>query len=177
MWISFLQAYISTMEKLIQHQRRVTFLPSMCELVVQLLEVSIPVLEREDIVGTHHVSSCVIVIVIPAWRGYVELKWKTHLDHRITVCKMQGKAIRRESSCRKMVTTVSSSLKRVGDLILLLSLITSLLVRIQKKWVTNTITKTIGALPPARWRKGTVRLIGLWRFNSLSYQNHRSISL
>lgn len=86
-------------------------------------------------------------------------KWKAHLDHTGTVCEMQ--VITRESPCRKLTTTVVSSLNRVGDLILLLSLIMSLLVLIHKKCVMNTITRSIGARPPARWRKGTVKFIGL----------------
>jgi len=43
--------------------------------------------------------------------------------------------------------------------------------------VTNSVTRTRGALSPGRWRKGTTRFIGLCGFNGLAHQNPRSIRL
>lgn len=38
-------------------------------------------------------------------------------------------------------------------------------------------TLTLVSLPPARWRKGKIRFIGLCGFNGLAHQNHRIIKL
>jgi len=41
----------------------------------------------------------------------------------------------------------------------------------------NTLIRIRGALPPARWRKGTTRFIGLREFDGLACQIHKSIRL
>jgi len=38
----------------------------------------------------------------------------------------------------------------------------------------NTVTRISRALPPARWRKGTTRFIGLCGFDGLVCQIHKS---
>ncbi|KAK4828827.1 hypothetical protein QYF61_000884 [Mycteria americana] len=63
---------------------------------------------------------------------------------------------------------------RVEGLILLLILMEELLTCMYKKWVMNTMTRTRGALPPARWRKGTTKFTGLCGFDGLAHQTHRS---
>jgi len=69
---------------------------------------------------------------------------------------------------------VGSSPDRVESLILLLVLLKGSLC---KKWVTNTLTRIRGALPPAGWRTGTTRFIGLCGFDGLAHQIHKSIRL
>lgn len=72
---------------------------------------------------------------------------------------------------------VGSLWDKEDGLTLLLTLIISILVCIHDKWVTNTITRTRGALPPAEWRKWTTGFTGLCGFSGLVHQNHRCICL
>ncbi|KAK4830567.1 hypothetical protein QYF61_011745 [Mycteria americana] len=130
------------------------------------------------------------------YRGYTPrgTLWFYLPDHKEDMRKWEGKSIStleawvRELQGKKshkgvlpgkllLQFPVGSSPDRVENLILLLILMKELLTRMYKEWVTNAMTRTRGALPPARWRKGTTGFTGLWGFDGLAHQSHRSIRL
>lgn len=85
---------------------------------------------------------------------------KPTLTLQAQVYELQGKTVTRESPSGKMAASVSCSPDRGDGTILSLRLAMSLQVLIHKRWVMNTIPRTRRGLPPARWRKGTIRFIG-----------------
>jgi len=95
------------------------------------------------------------------------------------VHELQGKTITEGATSRKNAAPVSSTScpDRVDNLILLLILLKGPLSHFYNKRVTNTLTRTRGALPPARWRKGTTMFIGQCGFGGLADQIHKSIKL
>lgn len=103
------------------------------------------------------------------WDG--KLTWSLE----VWICELRGKAITKESSSWKMTTSVSSGQffkqSRWSDLI---SEFDNQPCGLHS-WLMNRITRTRRALPPVRWRKGTIGFIGLCGFNGLAHQNHGSI--
>lgn len=86
-------------------KKRVSCLFHLYKPVSQLIEVSILLLERQDVVGTHQVSSCGLTFVttenVENWDG------KSTLTLEICVQELQGRTITREGSFRKMMAPVS----------------------------------------------------------------------
>lgn len=95
--------------------------------------------------------------------------------HTLEGMWVASKTTEKGCSSRKMATSVSSrQFPRQGRRSDLICEFDNEPLSLHSQKVSNKITRTRGALPPARWRKGTTRFIRLCGFDDLVYQNCRA---
>ena len=108
------------------------------------------------------------------------MKWdrKSTSIQEAQVRELRGKTITKGDSVRKKATPVSSGqLSRPGRQFDIASDPLEATSKSFLQEVSHSLTRIRGALPPARWRKGTTAFIGQCGFGGLARQIHKSIKL
>ena len=93
---------------------------------------------------------------------------------RLEVGELQGKAVAKKRTCKKVTPPDAGEDLRTLPLLILMK---GLLVCSYRNQVMNALTSNRGALPPAKQRKGTTSFTGLYGTHCLAHQTHGSITL
>jgi len=144
----------------------------------QLLGASVPLLRRDYTEATHpgalYCFTCVTT----------ERTWGSGMQnppqvqrHKCVSCEVKQSPKGILLGKMPLQFPAVSSPHQVGSLILIPILWKGPPSHSYSKWVANSLTRIRGALPPARWRKGTTAFICRCGFSGLARQIHKSIKL